>query len=84
MGQFLGFPYNHSNLVENVPNLSTVYISPQFNSVCDYLFETVICTRDDESVFNAICNDLFELNRDWNAKDENDDTGKFIYERKPL
>ena len=71
-------------IVWKTQKLSTVYILHQFNSVCDDLFKTVICTRDDESVFNAICNDLFELNRDWNDEDENDDTGKFIYERKPL
>ena len=63
----------------NVCNLSTGYISPQLHLVFDDLFETVINTKDDESVFNAICNDLFELNRDWYAKDEHDDNGNLIY-----
>ena len=63
----------------NVCNLSTGYISPQLHLVFDDLFETVIITKDDESVFNAICNDLFELNRDWYTKDEHDYNGKLIY-----
>ena len=53
--------------MENVSNLSTGYISPQFHFFFDDLFQMVIFTRDDESVFNAICNDIFELNRDWYA-----------------
>ena len=64
MGQFLGSSYEHSFLFENVRRLSTGYIPPQFHLVFDDLFETVICTRDYESVFNTILNDLFELNRD--------------------
>ena len=44
----------------------------------------VICNRDDEIVFNTIFNDVFELNRDWYAKNEHDDTGKFIYWLPPL
>ena len=68
----------------NVINLSTGYISSQFHLVFDDLFETVICTKDDESVLNAICNDLFELNKDWYYEDEHDDNGKFIYQPPPL
>ena len=75
MGLFLGGFDEHSSLVENVCHLSKGYISPQFNLVFDDLFETFISTRNDESVFDAICNDLFELNMDWYAKDEHDDTG---------
>ena len=63
----------------NFRNFSTGYISPQLHLVFDDLFETVINTKDDESVFNAICNDLFELNRDWYTKDEHDYNGKLIY-----
>ena len=83
MGQFLGFSDEHYSLVENVSNLSTGYISPQFHLVFDDLFETVICAKYYESIFSAICNDIFELNRDWYAKDENDDNDKLIY-RPPL
>ena len=54
MGQFLGFSDEHSYLVENVHNLSTGYISPQFHLVFDDLFETAIRTKDDDHVFNKI------------------------------
>ena len=79
MGQFLGFSDDHSSLVANFRCFSTGYISPQFHLVFDDLFETFISTRNDESVFDAICNDLFELNSYWYSKDEHDDTGKLIY-----
>ena len=65
MGQFLGFSDEHYFLVANVCHLSTVYISSRFHLVFDDLFDTVIRSRDYESVFNAIFNDIFELNRDW-------------------
>jgi hypothetical protein len=84
MGQFLGFSDKHSSLVVNVRNFSSRYISPQFHLVFDYLFETVICAADDDIVFNAICNDLFDLNRDWYAKDEYDKNEKLIYQPPPL
>ena len=78
--QFLGFSNGHSSLVANVCNLTTGNILPPFHLVFDELFETVICTIYDDNVFNAICNDLFELNRDLYAKDEHDDNGKPIYQ----
>ena len=78
MGQFLGFSDENSSLMENFRNLSTGYISPQFNLVFDDLFEMVICNKDDDSVFNSIYNYMFKLNRDWSAKDENDDNVKLI------
>ena len=59
--------------------MSTGYISPQFNLVFDDLFEMVIHTKDDDIVLNAICNDLFELNMYWYAKDEHGDNEKLIY-----
>ena len=65
--------------MSTVSHLSTGYISPQFHLVFNNLFETDIHTRDDGSVFNAICNDLFELHRDWYSEDDHDDTGKIIY-----
>ena len=64
MGHFLGFYDDHYSLVANVHDLSTGYISPQFHLVFDNLFETVMCTKDDENVFNKCCNDIFDLNRD--------------------
>ena len=60
MGQFFGFSDEHSYFVENVSHLSTGYISSKFHLVFGDLFDTVICTRDDESGFNAIFYDLFE------------------------
>ena len=65
MGKILGFSDEHYSLVANVCHLSTVYISSRFHLVFDDLFDTVIRSRDYESVFNAIFNDIFELNRDW-------------------
>ena len=64
MGQFLGFSDKHYSLVSTVRHLITGCISPQFHLVFGDLFETVNCTKDDESVFNTICNDIFKLNRD--------------------
>ena len=78
MVQCLGFSSEHSSVVANVRDLSTGYIPPQFHLVSGDLFETVICNKDDENVFNSICNYMFDLNRDWYAKDENDDNGKLI------
>ena len=83
MGQFLGFSDDNSSIVENVIHFSTGYISSQFHLVFDDLFETFICTRDYESVFNSIYNYLFESNRDWYVKYENDDTNKLIYQPPP-
>ena len=51
--------------------------------VFDDLFDTVILTKDDESVFNAIFNYLFQLNRYFYAKDEHDDNGNLIYRPPP-
>ena len=84
MGQFLGFSDEHSSLVEMFFNLSTRYISPQFHLVFYDLFETFILNRDDESVFNSICNDMFKLNRYWYAKIEHDDNEELIYRPTPL
>ena len=78
MGQFLGCYNEHSSLVKKFRNLSTGYISPQFHLVFDDLLETVIHTKYEESVFNAIGNELFELNRYWYAKDKHDENGKPI------
>ena len=79
MGQFLGFSDDHSSLVANFRCFSTGYISPQFHLVFDDLFETFICTRDYESVFNYIYNYLFESNMDWYVKDDHDYADNIIY-----
>ena len=72
------FSSERSSVVANVRDLITGYIPPQFHLVSGDLFETIICNKDDENVFNDICNYMFDLNRDWYAKDENDDNGKLI------
>ena len=84
MGKYLGSSDEHSSLVANVLNLSSGYISPRFQFVFDDLFETVIHTKDDESVFNDICNDLFELNGGGYSKDDYDDNVNLIYQLSPL
>ena len=48
------------------------------------LFETFILTKDYGNVFNNICNYLFDLNRDWYAKDEHNDNGNLIQQPPPL
>ena len=83
MGQFLGFSDTHSSLVANVRHLSTGHISPQFHLVFDDLFETVFCEGDNDVVIDAICNDLFEFNRDWYAKEEYDEDN-LVYQPPPL
>ena len=39
----------------------------------------VIHTKYYKNVCNDFCNDLFNLNRDWNSKDKNNDNSKLIY-----
>jgi len=84
MGRFLGFSDKHSSLVANVRNLSTGYISLQSHLVFDDLFETVVYLGEDDIVFNAICNNLFDLNRDWYIEDEYDENDKLVYRPPPL
>ena len=59
MGKFLGFSDKHYYFVANVRIFSTGYIPSHYHLVFDDLFEIVICTRDYESFFNAICNYMF-------------------------
>ena len=75
----MGFSDEHYALVANVHHMNTGHISPKFNLVFNDLSEMVICTREDESVFNSICNNIFELNMNWYSEDEHDGSGKFIY-----
>ena len=79
----MGFSYEHSLLVANVRNWETGYISPQFHLVSDDLFEKVICQGDNDPIIDAICNDLFEINRNWYAGEEIDDNHS-IYQPPPL
>ncbi|KAL7456349.1 hypothetical protein ACHAXS_000377, partial [Conticribra weissflogii] len=79
LGQFLGFSDEHSSLAANVRNLTTGYISPQFHLVFDDRFKTVVGTGEDDSVVDAICNRLFETDRDWYVDEEYDDNGQLVY-----
>ena len=84
LGKFLGFSDEHSILVANFCNLRTGYISPQYHLVFDDLFETTVCTGDNDPVINNICNDLFDSSRNWYSKEEFDTDGKLIYRPLPL
>lgn len=84
MGQFLGFSNDHSSLVANVRHLSTGHISPQYHVVFDDLFETVFSTGENDATVDAICNNLFDHNRDWYALEEYNEDGKLIYRPPPL
>ena len=69
----------HSFLAAKMQHLSTGYISPQFHLVFDDLFETVICQGYNESKIEAICSDIFDVNRYWYAEDQFDDARNLIY-----
>ena len=79
-GSILGFSDDHSSLVANFCHFITGYISPLFHLVFNDLFDTVICTRYDDSVYKSICNHIFELNKDWYVEDEHDETGNLMYQ----
>ncbi len=84
VGQFLGYSDKHSSLVANVRHLSTGYVSPQFHVVFDVLFETVVCTGDNDAVINNICNGLFERNQELYVEDKFDADGMLVYKPPPL
>ena len=56
--QFLGLSDEHSTLVENIRNLKTRYISPQYHLVLDDIFETTVLTGDNDPVINNICSEI--------------------------
>jgi hypothetical protein len=84
MGQFVGFSDKHSSLVANVQHVSTNFISPQFHVVFDDLFKTVNCTGVDEPVIEAICQGLFQHERELYADEYLNKAGKKIYQPPPL
>ena len=84
MGQFLGFSDEHSSLVTNVQHLSTGYIYPPFCLLFDDLFETVIIQGDDGSTYEAICGNIFYINRYRYIKEKFEDDGNIIYRPPPL
>ena len=59
-------------------------MSPQFHVVFDDLFRTVFSSGDNDEVIDAICNNLFETNREVYAEDEFDADRNLIYHPLPL
>jgi hypothetical protein len=78
LGQFVGFPDEHSSLVANVRHLTTRYISPQFHVIFDDLFETVNYTGVDDRIIESICDGLFQRNGELYAEDKLDEAGNII------
>ncbi|KAL7468583.1 hypothetical protein ACHAXS_008812 [Conticribra weissflogii] len=81
---FLGFSDKHLSLAANVRNLTTGYILPQFHLVFNDLFETVYGSGGDNGVYDDICNQLFESDRDWYVDEEFDVDGELICSPPPL
>ena len=79
LGQLIGFSDGHSSLVDTVRHVRTGYISPWFHLDFDDLFETVIHPGDDDSIIEATCSDIFDINRDWYAREYFDNDGNIIY-----
>ena len=83
MGQFLGYSNEHSSLVAKVRHLTTGYVSSQYHVVFDDLFHTVFGDGND-AINNAICDILWQTDREIYAEDEFDADGELIYTPPPL
>ena len=84
IGQFLGYSDEHSSLVANVRHLTTGHVSPQYHCVFDDLFQTVFNDGMDKHVVDAICNNLWNNNRELYAEEEYDEDGMLVYQPPPL
>ena len=84
IGQFLGYSEEHSLLIANVRHLKTGHVSPQYHCVFDDKFETVFSTGENDQVFEAISDMLWDKNRELYALDEFDEDGLLIYQPPPL
>ena len=84
MGKFLGFSEEHSSLVAKVRHLSTGFVSPQYHIVFDDQFETVYSSGEDDGVVDAICDRLFESNKDIYVEPEFNFDGELVYSPSPL
>lgn len=84
LGQFLGFSDEHSSLVANVRHLGTGHVSPQFHVVFDDHFHTVFGDGERNEFTDAICDLLWNSNRELYAEDEFDEDGNLIYSPPPL
>ena len=70
----------HSSLVANGWNLNTGYISSKYHIV----FEMVMRQRDDDVTVDAICNDLFDIDQAWYAKEETNSDENLFYRPPPI
>ena len=84
LGQFLGYSDEHSSLVANIRHLGTGHVSPQYHCVFDDLFQTVFSDGDNQPVVDAICNNLWDNNREQYAEEEYDADGMLVYQPPPL
>ena len=84
LGKCIGFSDEHSTLVENIRNLRTGYISPQYHLIFDDLFGTTVHTGDNYPVIDNIHNELFDSIRDWYTEEEFKPDGQLIYRPPPL
>ncbi len=84
MGQFLGFSPEHSSLVAHVRHLQTGHVSPQYHAVFDDHFHTVVGDGDPNEFTDAICDLLWETNREIYAEDEFDADKHLTYTPPPL
>ena len=84
LGQFLGFSEEHSSLIANIRHLTTGHVSPQYHCVFDDLFQTVYSAGENTSITDAICDLLWENNRDIYAEEEYDNDGMLVYQPPPL
>lgn len=84
IGQFLGFSEDHSSSVALVRHLKTGHVSPQFHIVVDDKFQTVYGGEMDPDVYDAVCNRLWDTDREQYAIDEYDAEGEKVYSPPPL
>ena len=83
LGLFLGFSDKHSSLVANVIRLKTRYLSPQYNVVFYYLFQTVFSSGENNVYIGAICIYLWGKSSYLYAKPEYED-GQLVYKPQTL
>jgi transposase InsO family protein len=83
-GQFLGFSDKHSLLVATVCHLTTGFVSPQFHVVFDDHFHTVYGDGEGNLITDAICNLLWENDRERYSEDKYGSDGSLIYTPPPL
>ncbi len=84
LGQFLGYPDEHSSLVANARHLGTGYVSPQYHVVFGDLFDTVFSSGSDDALVDSICKNLYGTSCEIYATDEYDAKDNLVYKPPPL